>query len=396
MRTALFVVPIVVIWSALGYKLRDLYRDPGNVVLRYFCVVVAFIGLTFTLGWPPINWRLEHHTGVLAIWITGTSAIGCAFVQLTLLLWAYPPERAWPLIRARMPLYALAVGVMLVLDLRARPDTAGLDVAAYAQTPETLWGRVPLVAESVLVFLVLLGYTSVEATRHFWRYSRRVVRPWLRRGLRLVGVGTMANVWYAVAGVVFIVGQRAGVEIPLAQRAMMATATLGVLIDTVGVTMPAWGPRLDRLRSYRRLHPLWYALSRAAPEVVLDPHTSRRSGRWLIRDVDFRLYRRVIEIRDSRLALRPFLDERVADTARELGRAAGLDGADLAATVEAATLAAALRAKEHDRPAACPTGAVVAGGQDLTDEVAWLTAVARAFTGSPVVAGTLARAEAVA
>jgi hypothetical protein len=77
--------------------------------------------------------------------------------------------------------------------------------------------------------------------------------------------------------------------------------------------------------------------------------------------------------------------------------------------VEAATLAAALRVKQRNRSAgdgpggpggaggaggAGGPGAVVAGGHDLTDEVAWLTAVARAFAGSPVVVETLARTDA--
>jgi hypothetical protein len=385
MRTALFAIPTVVTWSALGYKLRDLYRDPRNTVLWSFCAVVACIGLTFTLGWPPVTWRLEHATGVLAIWVVGTSVIGCAFVQLTLLLWTYPAKEARPRILARIPVYALALAVMLALDLAARPATARLDVHAYAQAPETLWGRTPLVAQSVLVFLATLAFTAVDATRHFWRYARSVDRHWLRRGLRLTGVGTLTNFWYCLAGAVYIGGLQSGITIPPAQHAMVVTAIAGVLIAAVGTTMPAWGPWLDRIRSYRRLHPLWFALSEAAPEVVLD-----RPPRWAVRNADFRLYRRVIEIRDSRLALRPFLDERVAASARELGRAAGLDGTALAATAEAAVLAAALAAKRRNRPAACPPGDVVPGGRDLGDEVAWLTQVAWAFTGSPVVAAVLA------
>ena len=389
MRTALLAIPIVVTWSALAYKLRDLRNDPRNTVLRSFCVVVASIGLTFTLGWPPVDWRLEHASGVLAIWVVGTSTVGCAFVQATLLLWTYPPERAWPKIRRRMPGYAAAFAAILVLVLAARPATVHLDVAAYADRPETLWGRTPYVAEAVLVSLVALGFTSVEATRHFWRYARAVVgRHWLRRGLRVTGYGTLANLCYCVAGAVFVCGLRyAGVELPVARQAMMATSNLGVLVAAVGVTMPAWGPWLDRVRSYRRLHPLWHALSRAVPEVVLD----RRAGRWRFRDLDFRLYRRVIEIRDGRLALRGFLDERVAATADALGRRAGLSGDALAAATEAAVIAAALRAKAAGAPARPPAAEPVTGGRDLADEVAWLTQVARAFAGSPVVAAVVAR-----
>src|SRR5439155_23768653 len=109
------------------------------------------------------------------------------------------------------------------------------------------------------------------------------------------------------------------------------------------------------------------------------------------RDLDFRLYRRVIEIRDGRLALRGFLDERVAATADALGRRAGLSGDALAAATEAAVIAAALRAKAAGAPARPPAAEPVTGGRDLADEVAWLTQVARAFAGSPVVAAVVAR-----
>jgi hypothetical protein len=53
------------------------------------------------------------------------------------------------------------------------------------------------------------------------------------------------------------------------------------------------------------------------PEIALDPAPSGFRDTLRIRDLDFRLYRRIIEIRDGRLALRPFLDADVARRARE-------------------------------------------------------------------------------
>ncbi|OLF14675.1 DUF6545 domain-containing protein [Actinophytocola xanthii] len=109
-----------------------------------------------------------------------------------------------------------------------------------------------------------------------------------------------------------------------------------------------------------------------------------RPARW--QTVEFRLYRRIIEIRDAVLTLRPYVDEQVANTARESAAAAGLDRDGQEAVVEAATLAAALRAKADNRvngDAAPPTAVRPA---DIDEEARWLTGVADAYRRSPVVA----------
>jgi hypothetical protein len=78
-----------------------------------------------------------------------------------------------------------------------------------------------------------------------------------------------------------------------------------------------------------------------------------------------------------------------------LARRAGLDGEDLRALVEAASLAGAVQnAKAHqqvgtpdDTVGRDPSSPV---GADLASETAWLTRVAGAVTGSPLVATALA------
>jgi Family of unknown function (DUF6545) len=61
----------------------------------------------------------------------------------------------------------------------------------------------------------------------------------------------------------------------------------------------------------------------------------------------YRLYRRVIAIRDTMLALAPFRDERVATRARAAAAATGLTGDELAAAVEAAVGAATAEADQR-------------------------------------------------
>jgi hypothetical protein len=386
MRTLMFAVAAGSSWAVFAYKLRDLRTDPHNPFLKSFCVSILLISVSFTIGLPPLVSRIEQATGVLAIWDTGVIVVGCAAAQVTLLLWADPPELAWPKIRPRLVVYSVATVAMVVLDVRGRIDPANVDVTAYAENPELLYGTTRYVADAFLVYVGALGYATLAATRYFWRSARLIDRRWLQRGLRILSVGCGAYFASCLSIGVFAVALRFGVEIGAAQRAETVTASIGQLILAVGATMPAWGPRVDRIVSYRRLRPLWYAVCQAAPEVVLDPPHSSRADHWKPWDMNFRLYRRIIEIRDGCLALRPYLDEEVASRARRLGERAGLDGIELNAAVEAATLTAAIDAKASGRPGLDRAGPVLgtSGGSDLAGELAWLTKVAGAFARSPV------------
>ncbi len=96
----------------------------------------------------------------------------------------------------------------------------------------------------------------------------------------------------------------------------LATAAgfLGAGSAATGVCLPAVSGALRRAgrgrhwqqrRAYAALYPLWRDLTAAVPEVAMD------RGRWgprralAVRDVDYLLYRRVIELRDAVHALQP-------------------------------------------------------------------------------------------
>jgi hypothetical protein len=288
----------------------------------------------------------------------------------------------------RLPLFGIAAIVMVILVLQVPVDTAKANLPAFAEHPEQRYGRTPYVAETSMICIIMIIYTAVDTTRHFLRYARLVDRHWLRRGLRLMAASSMLAIPACLADLAAVVALR--LDRAVLDGAQPVAGFFGagsVSVFFVGSTMPAWGPKLHRLRAYRQLRPLWLALSQAAPEVVLDPPNARR---WRIRDLDFRLYRRIIEIRDSRLTLRPYLDQDVAATAQRLGQEASLDRDALRATVEAALLAVAIRAKARGRPAETHPTIDTPGGDDLAGELAWLTDVAKAFAGSPIVAAAVA------
>lgn len=141
----------------------------------------------------------------------------------------------------------------------------------------------------------------------------------------------------------------------------------------IGSTIGGWGPRLSEVgewladyRSYRRLGPLWRALVKVAPDVI-----PPRDMASLI--IGQKRYRRIIEIRDLILTLRPYCDPAVA---------AGLAAAEPSPAEMAAVIASAIRARREGRR---PTGDLSIAmpaepGADLATESHWLEAVSAALS----------------
>ena len=99
------------------------------------------------------------------------------------------------------------------------------------------------------------------------------------------------------------------------------------------------------------------------------------------------MYRRVIEIRDGWLALRPYADPRVAELARKLCRENNVAGQDAEAAIEAASLVAAEWAKAHDKifDGGSGTSVPLVDGSDMSAEVTLLERVAHAYGHSSIV-----------
>jgi hypothetical protein len=160
--------------------------------------------------------------------------------------------------------------------------------------------------------------------------------------------------------------------------------------------MPAWGQRLgipavyrwiSGYQTHRQLYPLWSALYRASPEIGLSPVRSALTDVLTIRDLDFRLYRRIVEIRDGSLALRQYFEPWVARRAKELSRSAGLSEDECQAVIEAASLAAAMYARKIGLPAHETASSLeLSGGDDVSSEAAVLARLSRCFRQSSIVA----------
>ncbi|MFF0659137.1 MAB_1171c family putative transporter [Micromonospora tulbaghiae] len=392
MDSALYALCAIAGWTAFGYMLRLQRRQPSHA-RGAICVALGAFALGITLAIPPLASAIDRASGfpnLAKVLSHGCAMTIAASAETMLLHLALPRARA----AARTRLWILVTsGAFLAM--------AGL--FAYTLTYDTPvlltveYATDPAVTAYLLIFMVL-GFFAycIDISRLCWRFARICGRPWLRRGLRITAVGAAFALLYSTNKIVYLIAYWSGYQ-PTGEREIAAVlVTISALLMMIGLTMPAWGPiltitrRWEDFRSYRRLEPLWRDLIAALPELELD--AGLRRPLTAVRDIDYALTRRVAEIRDARLALRPYMDARVTVLAERFAEQAGLAAEERPAAVEAAHLACALR--EHRAGAAVtlplPSDDLHRPSGGYAGEIAWLTLVSITYTRSFVVARTLA------
>jgi hypothetical protein len=248
----------------------------------------------------------------------------------------------------------------------------------FALTPD-LFPQSPWVFEYVVAYVVAQAPAFVNVIRLGLRYAAMADTASLRVALRMVAAGAFVGLVYLVNKAILAARPRFDFEFPLGRTVVVSKLlpTSAYLLVLAGAVLPVLLGWCGRYRRYRRLGPLWRDLYRADPEIALDPPSV--PDLLALRHLRLRLYRRVIEIRDGLLALRPYRDPDVAAVARDRAIRAGLVGQQREAAVEAATIAAALRARASGPPPDEAHEEPVAGGDDLAAETAFLSLVARAY-----------------
>ncbi len=390
MITFLHSLGVVAAWSGLFYKVRALRQNPRDPALQALCGVFALSGMSFFVSLPPVWVRVDELTGVPNI--AAVLAQSCVMTlvvlqQVVLTHWARPPERARRLARLQLGFCAAAVAALVALFCLLTPT----DQRVKDFTLHYVHDPYYIAYLSLYIGAYLVGEANV--CRVCWGYSRVAGRTWLRRGLRVTAVGAFITLGYGAVRAGNILGTVFHFDMRAWESFAWLCGDLGSALTLVGWTLPGWGPRvasvghwLRAYRRHRRLYPLWAALHRAVPTIALTPVRSAFADRLTVGQLEFRLYRRVIEIRDGQLALRAHLDPADRERADREGAAAGLSGDALRAHAEAVCLRAALARRA--RGASAAPGAVRDGddrpaGTDLAEETDWLVRVAVAFAALP-------------
>lgn len=354
MDNVIYATAAISAWIAVVYKIRALRHDRRNPMLRAVAWALICPAVAFTLATPAVFNELArllplHNLGKTVEY--GSLIMFSFMVQRMLLIMDVGPEAAAPYVRRRFIGFASALAALVVLLSLSPVPAAGTDFT------------VDYVLRSHYVPAVLLLYSGAlvvglfEIGRLCWRYSRSAGRPWLVRGLRITAAGAFIALPYSLLKITYVVGRLAGARWDVLETLEPFFAALGAVLVFIGLTIPTWGDRVssallwpETVRIHVRIYPVWLAVYRTCPQVVLERPVSTRRGRFSLSRISDRVYRKIIEIHDARLAVRPYLDTQVRDAAIDAARSADLTDEQRAAVVEACLLRVALTAFAAQRP----------------------------------------------
>lgn len=378
-KTIAFPVSAILCGIAFLYRSAALFSHRRDTALTALLAALAFKCVAFTLSIPDVSAAVDDRTGVpnlaaLGIHTFGGPLFGAAML-VVIAYWVHPPERAAP--RARLILLAAAAVLVSMVGLWLAASIGVTTRSAHFLLQNT--GQ-PLVMAYLLLYVLSASVALVEITRLCVGFAGGIGDVWLRVGLRFIAVGAVIYLGYYLNRLSATVAGPLHLQ-PLAWEFLTPVATgIGMPLIVVGLTMPSWGPSVSALRAwlsdyrdYRALYPLWRDVCGAVPAVVLDPPN------WSPRDLHYKLYRRVIEIRDGWLALRPYMHTETAAELARTGREAGLRDEELRAAVEASQLTLALRSKASGDEVGSDYPPDSGDDSDLKREIAWLVLVSQAY-----------------
>ncbi|QPG72165.1 MAB_1171c family putative transporter [Mycolicibacterium mucogenicum] len=345
---------VVVVALAIS---RSPVRPPASIALL---MSFLFKGIAVTLSIPSVAAWLDRATGMhnicrLILSLTGGMAwTACVLAVIT--FWGESGQRAYRQLRLWIVLACLAA-VALIVCWMAAPE-AELPVDFYAAH-----GGEPVWVTYMLLYLGTYALGAVLIIVRCLQYARYHEVAWLRRSLLLTAAGA------ALCLVFCLLRADSAIYGLLTNRSMSwqhlapFVAAVGQVLIVIGLAGPSFSQlaraavrRAHIYRWHRQLEPLWTALYEGNSHIALAP------PRAPIGDHDYRLYRRIVEIRDGLSAIRPYVCD------------------DPAKTSAAQQIRTAIA---HQRTRQIPAGdshGQIAGepwGTEQTNELSWLLEVSR-------------------
>jgi hypothetical protein len=393
MNGTLYPVVALFAWAVVlgsAKRIPAMVKQPARLTTW---TLYLFFALIFTTGWEVVWDRLDGWTGLPEsnTLITMCLVVCYSATALVLLqLWSYTPDRARR--RSEVTVCAAVVVLILMVSLFLRSDTAHRHQQSF-----TAWYGGSVQYETyLLIYLMTYTAAEVEVIRLCRRYAKVTTRSWLRTGLITTTVGAVIGLLYALTRLADIAAAHAGVDISRLEDVAEVGAGLGALLVMIGLTLHWWGPRISavvrkprRLIAYTRLRPLWACFYALDPSIAFDDQRRTgsarivgrvRAAKRVLKDTEYHVGRRIVEIRDGILTLRPYQDPDYAQRVRTHYDGRGLIGDDLDAAVTAASIHAALGAHEaaprREQPPSLAAGKVPA---DFDAELAWLLKVTKHF-----------------
>ncbi len=370
-----WIAAVLALVSAVHAAVR-LWPGPSLMVaMSVLCMVTLSAALTLTAATPAL---LQARPSQPAItWAACTLGLFATWAFLGMLAAVTGDTGPSPALMTIPVLGTVSAALLQVALQHAAPgarSTPGLPAVA---------------AQLVLLTYYCPALGGIAALA--WRCAGRIPVRHINAGMWAVATAAIAELALILARCAEIIVTVSGAP-PAEPEVAGVDAAQGLAVIQIiaGATITAWFPAVAFISrqcrmwtAYWRLHPLWAALSQAAPDVQLPSQPGTRYN------ARYRLHRRVIEIRDGELALRPYWDRQVAGRAADVAQSARLPPDRRDAVVEAAVIVTALDARQRgaaDHHGVTPAGLVGPAPQnDLGAETARLLLVSRAIRHSPIV-----------
>lgn len=406
--TALGLAIPVTLWAAVVLRTPAAMRDRRKRLLWF---ALAGLAVYATLDFPPVALTVDgtaDATTNVSHLIKYLAALLAAVSAYEVVRHGYfPPEvarRGWKW-RATATAGFMAVLVPLFVLSPVREGQTDSLMASYSSHAA--------MAAFLAVFFVAMGAVLVAILRHTVWYCRQLPAGSLRTSMAIIAAGTL----FGLAFVAFQLVLVALTPAYPATVAAVAPSPLGasllsacLLLIAVGtgwrvVIGQALDERLAALRGHRDLRQLWTDLHDVVPSISLEHALTHeatgpaalghRHGHLVGRhEIRLRYRRRVVEILDGELALRPYVCEQSREAAREAAAVMGVPAERRDAVVERAVLEVARRRRlRGDGPITSRPRPRVPEATTFEREAERLRAVARSRPDGLRIADMLDRAE---
>ncbi|WP_243795027.1 MAB_1171c family putative transporter [Saccharopolyspora gloriosae] len=363
------LVPNLLMWAAAAiaalWKLSQIARAPRDKGLHAvtICTVLVVLALTAQLAGHLPTFAAALPAGFPKL--AQNTLLTVFFALLIVLLHgSVSPQLAARRGYREIGLALLTSAVLTATFARTEPDdrTGYEDAAAPDMLAFYLAGNLYLAYACARG--AHLAKTTAEHTRSRARLSLHIAAA----GLLINLIGTHLPRAISTASRLFL-----GID-PIPGTATWTTPILAIGITTffLGIGYPGARTALiktrlwfEARRTYRRLRPLWSALTDRFPTIALFPKVSPARERRHLRAMRLRTYRRIIEIRDGLVCLSPYLPE-PAD-------------ANHSPAQQAQLIHTALRRSTTDTPPRAPSIIAPPGSTDADADTRQLLAIAAAF-----------------
>ncbi|MEJ5913769.1 MAB_1171c family putative transporter [Pseudokineococcus sp. 1T1Z-3] len=355
--TAVSVTVAVALWTAVVLRAPGAKKNHRRRMLWFTLLSLALVAtfdLPFVLDGIGSLTPAAHNVGHLLKYLAAVMAAAGAH---EIVRGGYlPPGRAEVGFGARVAITGGVLAVLVALFVVAPIHTEQVDslTAAYA--------GLPTIRAFLVLFLAALSTLLVGVVRHTAWYRRQLPPGPLRTSMTMILAAAVAGLLFALLKVLVVASTpmiprgAAALTVSPVSTGLLATSLLLFAVGTAWHALQNLTPGryLIALHRDRQLRRLWRDLRDVVPTISLEDALARRSdtdgheaghrrmpvGRH---EVELRYWRRVMEILDGELTLRPYVVPSLRGAAEEAARRRGVAAVDVAPVAERAVLEVARR-----------------------------------------------------